>query len=92
MSWQDAEAGVGGVNGHSGFVTFNDVRDARVAMNVKLLGRVIDTRLGLLGLLYSSRSRLSGNVAAARGSPRTAIFGKCRSRHHPRRLSDEQLK
>eukprot|EP00913_Durusdinium_trenchii_P004102 g3801.t1 len=32
---QDAEAGVGGVNGHCGFVTFNDVRDARVAMNVK---------------------------------------------------------
>lgn len=35
---QDAEAGVGGVNGHCGFVTFNDVRDARVAMNVKSLG------------------------------------------------------
>ncbi|CAK9093548.1 CSC1-like protein At4g02900 [Durusdinium trenchii] len=32
---KDAEAGVGGVNGHCGFVTFNDVRDARVAMNVK---------------------------------------------------------
>lgn len=32
---KDAHAGVGGVNGHSGFVTFSDVRDARVALNVK---------------------------------------------------------
>jgi len=32
---KDAKAGVGGVNGHSGFVTFSDVRDARVALNVK---------------------------------------------------------
>lgn len=26
------------MNGHSGFVTFSDVRDARVALNVKCLG------------------------------------------------------
>ena len=35
---QDAQAGVGGVNGHTGFVTFSDVRDARVALNVKCPG------------------------------------------------------
>ena len=30
---------MGGVNGHSGFVTFSDVRDAQVALNVKCPGR-----------------------------------------------------
>ena len=29
---------MGGVNGHSGFVPFSDVRDARVALNVKCPG------------------------------------------------------
>jgi len=32
---KDAKAGPGGVNGHSGFVTFADCRNARVAVNTK---------------------------------------------------------